>query len=238
MIAILSALASERDAVLQGVDVERVARKAAFRVFFGRCHGTELMVAATGIGKVSAAARTQAAIGEFGATGVIFSGVAGGIGQGVQAGDVVIATETVQHDFDCTVFGYQPGEVPRPGSLAVVSDPAYIEAARRAVGRCRWDPLPDGRSPAVHQGRILTGDQFVCSEETVARLAQTFGGLSVDMESAAVAQVCAWNEVPFLVIRAFSDTAGGDAPAAFRGLSDLASRNAAQLALATFQELR
>ncbi len=237
MIAILSALASERDAVLEGVHVDRVVRKAAFRVFYGRHQGVELMVAATGIGKVSASARAQAAIGEFGATGVIFSGVAGGIGEGVRAGDLVIATETVQHDFDCTVFGYQPGEVPRPGSLAVASDGTYVEAARRAAARCAWEALPDGRRPAVHQGRILTGDQFVCSEETVARLAGTFGGLSVDMESAAVAQVASWNEVPFLVIRSFSDTAGGDAPAAFRGLSELAARNSARLALATFEEL-
>lgn len=240
MIAILSALAAERDAVLAALEVAQVVRKDSFRVFTCRTSGdggAEVLVAATGIGKVSAAARTQAVISEFGATGVIFSGVAGGIGEGVQVGDLVIATDTVQHDFDCTVFGYQPGEVPPPGSLAVVSEPGYVQAARRASGRCRWEALPDGRLPAVHEGRVLTGDQFVCSDETAIRLGQSFGGLSVDMESAAVAQVCAWNEVPFLIIRSFSDTARGDAPAAFRGMSGLAARNAAKLALGTFREL-
>ena len=63
-------------------------------------YGQPVVLALSGIGKVAAATTAAALIERFGVARIVFTGVAGGVGEGVRVGDVVVAHDYVQHDMD------------------------------------------------------------------------------------------------------------------------------------------
>lgn len=148
----------------------------------------------SGIGKVNAAVATIGIIGDFKPDAVLSLGVAGSFAEGIGVGDIVIATQTAYHDIWCgegNVFGQVQGLPPR-----FDSDPALLAAARGL--------LPDAKT-----GLICSGDQFYIGEQEDLRQKRLYPeALAVDMESAAAAQVCHLNGIPFLSVRAISDIHG------------------------------
>jgi adenosylhomocysteine nucleosidase len=166
------------------------------QVTSGQLDGTELLLARSGVGKVNAALATAALV-QLGATKVVFTGMAGGIGDGVKLGDVVVATDLVQHDIDVTAMGRKPGELldeplSWPTDPALSADLALAAAAHAAT---------------VHRGRIASGDQFIASPSVAKRIAAQFGAIAVEMEGAACAQVAAKLQVEVGILRWISDTA-------------------------------
>ena len=165
-------------------------------------------VAGCGVGKVNAALAVAALV-HTGATEALFTGVAGGVAPGLAVGDLVVATDLVQHDVDVTALGYPRGQlVAEP--FAWTADPALTaevtQAARAAVA---------GSGSRVHAGRIASGDQFIADPERARGLHTDFGAWCAEMEGAAFAQACADYGLPFAVVRALSDTADGTAPEDF-----------------------
>ena len=170
--------------------------------YSGTLHGKNVVLTQCGIGKTHAAMATQTMVGYFKATHVINSGVAGAIAPQLIPGDVVASTDLVYHDVDVTGFCYPMGQVPGTPSTAFVADSTMPELAK---------------SQDVHAGRIATGDQFISDKTKKDWIKTTFEPLCVEMEGAAIAHVCQIAQVPFLVIRAISDTADGNAEDQFEG---------------------
>lgn len=204
MIAIIGAMDEEigllRD-LLEGRTEEAVLGVTLYR---GVLEGMPVLLTQGGIGKVNAA-KTATVLLLSGATSVIFTGVAGGVHPALKVGDLVVSTDLIQHDVDVTPLGYDPGTIPgEPASWA--ADVHLRDLALSAA---------EAVSLHVYEGRVASGDQFIASAEGSARL-HGYGVHCAEMEGAAVAQVCASAGVPFVVIRAISDTADHDAKVDYR----------------------
>jgi len=223
MIAIFSALSSEIDATAGALEAPVVSSFAGREISVGTLFGTEVAVGFTGVGKVLAAMTMQGVIDRFRPESILFLGIAGSLNQKYDIGDVIVAADCLQHDFDATRFGFLRGEIPYEKIVELPGDEKLVDLASR------WKP--GGRS--VHIGRILSGDRFVSTahESPDTHLREELQKNTVDMESAAAALVAHLNGVPFLVVRIISDKADGVMPADFKGfmkessslLSDFAS---------------
>jgi len=165
-----------------------------------------VLVALCRVGKVNAAHTTSVMIANFNVSGIINVGVAGGIGGDVEIGDVVVSTDLVQHDVDATTFGYALGHVPSLSETFFTADDALCESAKKA-----GENILANHGRKLHMGRIATGDQFIASPADKNSILENFGALAVEMEGAAIAQVCVLTNTPFVVIRAISDKADGTA---------------------------
>ena len=158
----------------------------------------------------------------------------GGLGDGVRVGDVVVARQLLQHDMDASPL-FPRFEVPLTGRSHFDADPALADALERAAQRCVHDAvalLGAGhcedfglRQPGVHHGLIISGDRFVSSHaDSNALRALLPHALAVEMEGAAVAQVCADFGRRFAVLRTVSDRADDNAHVDFsRFIADVAS---------------
>lgn len=226
--AILSALAEEQHGLIEHLQQPRRVERAG-RVFWqGELHGQPVVLALSRIGKVAAATTATTLIEAFGVQRLVFTGVAGGIGPGVQVGDVVIADEFVQHDMDASPL-FPRYEIPLYGKERFACDPTLVQALRTAThAGLRQLGLP----ASVHQGLIASGDRFVSAAEEARALhtALSTAGhapLAVEMEGAAVAQVCHDYSLPFAAMRTISDRADDTAHVDFpKFVNEVASRYA------------
>ncbi len=178
-------------------------------MFTGRLGETQVVIARCGIGKVNAALATQFIIDHFDTSLILNSGVAGGLSPQVKIGDIVLGTNSLQHDFDVGEFGHARGIIPRLATSAFKADAVLLEvAAQTAV-----EVVGNNR---VHQGLIVSGDQFISSPEEKQKISGFFPeAMCVEMEGAAIGQVASINQVPHLIIRAISDLADSTAPEDF-----------------------
>lgn len=181
--------------------------------------GAPLLLAACGIGKVNAAALTQALLAR-GAGAVLFTGVAGAIDPALRVGDLVVAQDALQHDVDVTALGYARGQVPGE-PLVWTADPALRDLVKDAASEVA---ATEGVRCVV--GRVASGDAFVADPRRVAELRRAFGATCAEMEGAAVAQVCAGWGVPWAIVRSVSDTADHDAHVDFRAFTEVAAARA------------
>ncbi len=172
----------------------------------GQLGGQEVVVSISGFGKVAAASTVTSMLDRFDAEAVVFSGVAGALDPDVTRGDVVIANELVQHDFDASPL-FPRFVIPSLQVDRIPGDAAWTDRAAAAAARA---------GATVHRGLILSGDRFIDNDADRAELRSLFpDALAVEMEGAAVAQVCAEHRIPFVVIRAISDAADDDAATDF-----------------------
>lgn len=236
-IAILSALPEEQQGLSHMLIQPAYIQRAGRHFVQGKLHGQEVVFALSGIGKVAAATTATLLIEHFGVRQVIFTGVAGGMGDNVQVGDIVIAENFLQHDMDVRPL-FPQWQV--PGYAAPVSpcDSTMVKTLRQAAQHCaqeaaHWqEPLLGGHRPQVHTGLIASGDQFIVSAQVSRNLRQSlqeagWNPLAVEMEGAAIAQACADYGVPFAAVRTISDRADDNAHVAFPAfVTSVASRYA------------
>ncbi|MGH8822668.1 MAG: 5'-methylthioadenosine/adenosylhomocysteine nucleosidase, partial [Rhodoferax sp.] len=178
-----------------------------------------------------------ALIERFQVTRIVFTGVAGGLAPGVQVGDVVVASSFVQHDMDASPI-FPCYELPLYGRSVIACDEdlsaLLFDAARHHLAMTAAGSATPGVvvTHRVHRGLIASGDQFVsaAAQSTALRRALQSAGheaLAVEMEGAAVAQVCLDYGVPFAAIRTISDRADDQAHRDFKEfVSEVASRYA------------
>ena len=219
--AILSALPEEQSGLLAHLKQgQRVVH--AGRVFWqGSLYGRSVVLALSGIGKVAAATTATVLIERFHVARILFTGVAGGVGEGVSVGDIVVAEDYVQHDMDVSPL-FERWRVPGYEGVRLPCDPALTAILSEAVSACLisagvyFDHEFMDAPPRLHQGLVASGDRFVtCSE--VARalreplVAAGHNVLAVEMEGAAVAQVCLDYRLPFAAVRTVSDRADATA---------------------------
>lgn len=197
-ILLVCAMDRERDAVASLLDSVSVREFAGKSCTCGRINGNEVLLAASGIGKVNAALAASALIGAFRPDALVSTGCAGGIDIAVEVMDFVAATECLYHDVDCgpgNELGQVQGLPPR-----FPSDERLLEAVRKAAASSR---------SKVHFGAIATGDRFITERDPLDAIKAAFpSALAVDMESAALAHTCHLSGVPFLSLRVISDAPG------------------------------
>lgn len=186
----------------------------------GDLHGKEVVLLKSGIGKVNAAMATTIMYERFSPEYVINTGSAGGYSDELAVGDIVVSTEVIHHDVDATAFDYVYGQVPGMPA-AYQADPLLIERAMRAV---------KGIEVSVIKGTIATGDSFMNDPKRVAVILEQFKNIiALEMEAAAIAQVCYQYDTPFVIIRALSDIAGKESPISFDLFLSKAAKNASRL---------
>ena len=195
-------------------------------------HGTygkhELIVVRSGIGKVMAAQCATILMHQYGVNMVINTGSAGGIGEGLEVGDVVIGTRTAYYDVDVTGFGYDYGQLP--------DMPLYFEASRYLVDQATT--AAQKNNLAVKKGLIVTGDSFINHPDKIKEILAHFpDALACEMEGAAIAQACSQFNKPYLVIRAMSDTAKHDATETFDEFIIAAGKKSAEMVLTLVSQL-
>ncbi len=246
--AILSALAEEQQGLLDLLQRPQRVMRAGREFWRGELHGRPVVLALSRIGKVAAATTATTLIEAFDAQRLVFTGVAGGIGPGVQVGDVVVATEFVQHDMDASPI-FPRYQIPLYGRERLACDDvltALLSGASHAglaALEDRFDSESRGRGPAVHRGLIASGDRFVSAAEEARALHAALSDaghppLAVEMEGAAVAQVCHDYGRPFAAVRTISDRADDTAHIDFpQFVRDVASRYALTIIDALIREL-
>lgn len=246
--ALLSALPQEQSGLFAALQHPVRVQHAGRSFTSGVLHGQPVVLALSGIGKVAAATTATALIERFGATRIVFTGVAGGVGDGVNVGDVVVAHSYVQHDMDASplfarwlVPGYAQICLPCDRALSALLSRAATAYLASANGLLDTN---SGAAPArLHQGLLASGDRFVnCPDVSSALrtplLAAGHDVLAVEMEGAAVAQVCVDYGLPFAAMRTISDRADATAHVDFAHFIDtVASRYADHIVRGMLQSL-
>ena len=220
-IGILGAMAQEIDEV-KALLTDKTTVKIANREFVvGKIGNVCCVVAFSKWGKVAASITATLLIQEFGVTDLIFIGTAGALADDLKVGDIVVSKRLVQHDLNAQPL-MQRFEIPLLKRIYVNSDPELTELAGRAITNLINKGVENmvseeaikefNLAPKLYFGDVASGDQFVSSDEKRNELLELLPDvLCVEMEGAAVAQVCMEFATPFTVIRTISDTADHNA---------------------------
>ena len=204
-LGIISALAEEQQGLLEALQSPAMRVHGMREYTTGKLWEIDAVCVLSRIGKVAAAMTAAILVEKFGVTHIVFTGVAGSGDAHVNVGDIVVADSLVQHDMDASPL-FPRFEVPLTGLSRFATDVALTERLAAAAAK----------TTRVHRGLIASGDQFIGSLEQIVALKTVLPDLlAVEMEGAAVAQVCFELGIPFAVIRTISDNANDDAAVDF-----------------------
>lgn len=252
--AILSALPQEQSSLVPHLAEVKRVEHAGRTFWLGQLHARPVVLALSGIGKVAAATTATALIERVGAARIIFTGVAGGVGDGVNVGDVVVAQDYIQHDMDASPLFPRwevPGYARSRWACDTVLSALLLEAARACVSSASGQfglkservNIPEGAVHRAHHGLVASGDRFVSAAGESHRLRSALRNaghdvLAVEMEGAAVAQVCHDYGIPFAAARTISDRADDTAHGDFAHfVQTVASKYAEHMVQALLQKL-
>ena len=204
---------------MQDVNIQTIA---SMEFCEGKFQGKDVIVVRSGIGKVNAAVCAQILADRYKVDAMINTGVAGSLRNEIEIADIVLSTDTLQHDMDASGFGYEHGVIPRMDTSVFEADQHLITLAKEICA----EVIP---TVGVHIGRIVSGDQFISDSNKKTWLVEKFGGYCTEMEGAAIAQTAYLNQVPFLIIRAISDKADHSAEMTYSEFEGIAIRNTVKL---------
>ena len=192
--------------------------------FTGKIEEAECVLVECGEGKVNAARTTQIMIDNFKIDKLVNVGSAGAVNEELNVKDVVIADKLVQYDFDISGLGYEKGEICNIGKY-IYCDKMLVEECKEAIEKIEKQ---DDKYKVII-GTIATADSFCDKPEIAKMVRKEFNAECVEMEGAAVAQVCFLDKIPFLVIRGISDTPNGNNKIDFRKYLEIASKQSAKI---------
>ena len=180
-IGIIGAMEEEVTLLKESMNVVTTRNVIGCDFFVGSVEGSShnIVLVRSGIGKVNAALCAQVLIDIFAVDSVINVGVAGAIDRTLKVGDIVISSDAIQHDFDTSALGDEPGYISRMDTSIFAADINLIDAATDAVEEL-------GLVPNI--GRIASGDQFIADLDSKHRIQTLFNPLCCEMEGAAIAQ--------------------------------------------------
>ena len=205
-IGIIAAMPEELKLLVEHLEMAKKHQRLGHVYHTGRIGHHEVVLVESGIGKVMSAMSVAVLVNDFEVTAVINTGSAGAVAPGLEIGDVVVADRLVYHDVDVTAFGYDYGQMAR--------QPLYYEASRYLVEEMK--AVLEKTQQTSRVGLIATGDSFIAGQDKIDQIKAHFPDvLAVEMEGAAIAQAAHSLGLPFMVIRAMSDTASHDANITF-----------------------
>ena len=205
-IGIIAAMPEELKLLVEHLEMAEKHQRLGHVYYTGRIGHHEVVLVESGIGKVMSAMSVAVLVNDFKVTAVINTGSAGAVASGLEIGDVVVADRLVYHDVDVTAFGYDYGQMAR--------QPLYYEASRYLVEEMK--AVLEKTQQTSRVGLIATGDSFIAGQDKIDQIKAHFPDvLAVEMEGAAIAQAAHSLGLPFMVIRAMSDTASHDANITF-----------------------
>lgn len=220
-LGLMSAMPQEQAGLIAHFTHSRVETRAQREYISGELWGNECVCVLSRIGKVAAATTATTLIEHFGVSHILFTGVAGAADPAVKVGDIVVAEQLIQHDMDSSPL-FPRFEIPLTGRSHLLADPIMTDRLKhsiRAFFRTDLEQVIDAEDrdsfgisqPALHSGLIASGDQFIsCSQRRQQLRKDLPKVLAVEMEGAAVAQVCQEFDIPFAIMRTISDGANED----------------------------
>lgn len=221
-IGIIVAMQEELEEVLKIMsDIEE---KEIYGISFvdGKIEKEKVVVVKSGVGKVNAARTTQILIDKLDVTKVINVGSAGALNPSLNIGDIVIANKLIQHDFDITAFNHKKGYITGVGDY-IYCDENLINKLKKAANKL------GNKAYNIKTGTIASGDIFCTEINMKNKIYSKFNADCVEMEGAAIAQVCYLDKIPFIVIRSISDSPNGNNAIVFDEFVKLASKRCASI---------
>ena len=187
-----------------------------------------IVLVEAGVGKVNAGRVTQILIDNFKIDAIINVGSAGSATDELNIGDIVIGKKLVQHDFDITAFGHQKGYISNVGQF-IESDDKLVLKMKQTIEKIEKDEFK------IKIGTIASGDIFCTESKMREKIRNKFNADAIEMEGAAIAQVCKLDEIPFIVIRSISDKPNGKNEITFEQFLEKASKRCAEIIKVFFE---
>jgi adenosylhomocysteine nucleosidase len=235
--AIISALPEEQMGLIHLLQNHEHVAHTPRGLERGLIHQRPVVLALAGVGKVAAAITATMLIERYQVQRIIFTGVAGAVASHVNVGDVVVGTEYLQHDMDASPL-FPRHEIPYTGISRFAGDTNLVAMLLEAC--CAYSITAiDSKHLKIQQGLIISGDRFVSSVQEVQTLRRELpDALCVEMEGAAIAQVCHDYQIPFVAVRTISDKADDNAHVDFpRFVSEVAGPMAVKIVDAFMQRV-
>ena len=199
MTGIICALNEEVSGIIEKIEKKETKTAAKMTFYSGQINKRETVVAECGVGKVNAAMCAQIMIDLFSPDVIINSGIAGSLCSNIKIGDIVLASDCVQHDYDTTELG-------DPKGLIYFNDEKLINIeSDRSVTKKLKNACSHLKDTQIITGKIATGDSFISDRKRRSSIASEFNAVACEMEGGAIAQVCYRNSVPFAILRCISD---------------------------------
>lgn len=221
-IGIIVAMQEEKEAIeniMTDIEIEQIYN---LRFLKGKIQGKDCILVRSGVGKVNAARTTQVMLDYFKVQYVINLGAGASVNPNLEVGDVLIGTQVVQHDFDITAFGHSKGYITGVGDK-IICNRELVNEIEQVI-----QAIPE-RNYQIKMGTIATGDIFIEEAWMRDKIRTKFDADVIDMECAAIAQVCYLDSIPFMLIRSISDTPNGKNARMFDDNLKLASKRCANI---------
>ena len=221
-IGIIAAMQEEMNEIKKIMN--NVQEKTIYELKFyeGTIDNKNIVLVESGVGKVNAARTTQVLIDNYKIDAVINVGSAGSANQELQIGDIVIGKTLVQHDFDITAFGHPKGYISNVGER-IKSDENLIKSMEQTIENLQ------NKEFKIKIGTIASGDIFCTEPKMKEKIRDKFNADAIEMEGAAIAQVCKLDNMPILVIRSISDSPNGNNNITFEQYLETASKRCAEI---------
>ena len=223
-LGIIGAMDLEVETLVAALENKKARRVAGSTFYEGKLSGLDAVVVQCGVGKVNAATCAQIMCSVFGVTALVNTGVAGSLSNELDIGDILVSTDAMHHDFDCSPVGYAPGQIPGLDMLAFKADEKLSALAFEAA-----EQVNPGHTK---QGRVASGDQFIAGKAIKERIIALAGAKCTEMEGAAIAQTAYRNNVPFVILRAISDKADDSAEMDYPTFERIAADRCAKVVMA------
>lgn len=224
---IIGAMSCEIDKIIENMIITDIRELAGIKFYSGTINEMNVVVTCSGIGKVNAAVSTQILIDIFKVNFIINTGVAGGISEKLDIGDIVISSDVTYHDV-------QPLQMINTFPFMQFF-PADDDLIRTAQNVCK-------RNLEINKkyltGRIASGEAFIDDSEQKRRIREELDADCVEMEGAAIGHVAHINNVPFIIIRSISDKANEEATINFEEFAINAAKQSSQIVVAMLEELK
>lgn len=238
--AILSAMKQEMETLKNDIEDAKTQKILGLTFISGKLKGRSIVLAQTGVGKVNASIVTTLTISHFNPKEIIFTGIAGGINSDLLPGDIIIGDKSAQHDL--VIFkkdSFKRMSVRNP--INGIKNPIYFcsdnrllklaETASSNIQLKKIKAIERERKPIIKKGIIVSGDAFIASSIKKSELQNNLRADAVEMEGAAVAQVCHQFNIPFLLIRSISDKADKNARENMNQFYKIAAENSGKFVI-------
>ena len=227
-IGIIFAMNEELIELKKYLNIEKEYNIFDLTFYESKINENDIVLVQSGVGKVNAARCAQILIDNIKVDYIFNIGVAGGVSESLNVGDIVIGEKLVQHDFDITAFNHEKGYIPNVG-VYIDSDEYLLKVAQNIISKSNINTLT---------GVIASGDIF-CTDYMMSKKINTkFNALCVEMEGASIAQVCYLSHIPFLIIRSISDTPNNNNVITYEEFLEDSCKKVADLMFKILNELK